>query len=88
MARKRSRRGKRCNPICIEHPGSLKRYGYDPDKSERARHMALKKAVRVYGYRKVIQKLNAVRVLTKNTNPKYSRIYKKDMDWLREVYRG
>jgi len=89
MGRKKRTSGRRAGgPIRIEHPGSLKKYGYDPDYSEARRHAALKKIVRAYGYQKTIQKLNAVRILTKNTDPRRSRIYEKDMLWLRKVYRG
>ena len=71
--------------IKIKHPGSLKKYGYDPDYPAAKRHKALRKLLKKYGYKKLIQKLNAVRVLTKNSNPKYSRIYKRDMEYVRKI---
>ena len=87
VRRKRRKSGRTCGgPICIEHPGSLKKYGYDPNYPESVRHTALKKAVKVYGYAEVVRKLNAVRTLTKNTLPKYSRIYDKDLKWLQKIY--
>jgi len=33
-------------------------------------------------YASVIHKLNAVKILTKNTNPKVSKIYGNDIKWL------
>ena len=72
--------------IKISHPGSLKRVGYDPDYDERVRHAALNRAVRRYGYKKTVQKLVAVRNLTVHSNPKYSRIYEKDLRWLKEKH--
>jgi len=73
--------------IRIRHPGSLKKVGYDPDKPTPIRRWALRRAVRKYGYAKVIQKLNAVRNLTRNSNPKYSRIYERDMRYLQRLHR-
>ena len=52
------------------------------------RHSALKKAVRKLGYSTTIKKLNAVRVLTKNTTPKKSALYKKDIGYLQRTFRS
>lgn len=76
----------RQGPIKILHPGTLHSVGYDPDYKEAQRHRALGKAVKKYGYAETVRKLNAVRVLTKNSNQKYSKIYEKDLKWLRKKY--
>ena len=80
--------GHQKGPIHIKHQKDLKKYGYDPDKSPLARHRALLKCVKAYGYARTIDKLNAIQVLTKNTEPKYSRIYRSDKNWLREHFKG
>jgi hypothetical protein len=54
--------------------------------SEGRRHLALASAVRVYGALSLFRKLNAVYVLTRNTAPASSAIFKKDRDWIREMY--
>ena len=66
--------------------GSLTKYGYSLKEKAGVRHTALKKAVVAYGYSSVIKKLNAVRTLTKNTNPKNSEIYSKDIKYLQNNY--
>jgi len=90
MARRRtSRRTKRrrtrnWNPV--KHPGSLKRLGYDPDdKGELARHRALAKAVRRYGYRKTVQKLAFLKGAA-NVPPDVKRAVARDLEWLKEKY--
>ena len=64
--------------------GSLTKYGYSVSGSENERHSALKKALKAYGYSSVIKKLNSVKLLTKNTNPKNSKIYGKDLKWVQK----
>lgn len=80
-------RGRRRRKIKIRRPGSLKKLGYDPDYSRHARHIALGKAVRKYGYGTTVRKLNAVRVLTKRKDKKHSRIYEQDLKWLQKRYK-
>lgn len=65
--------------------GSLTKYGYSISGSETERHIALKKALKAYGYSSVVKKLNAVKLLTKNTNPKNSKIYGKDLKWVQKM---
>ena len=49
------------------------------------RHRALDKAVKFYGRNNVIKKLNAVRVLVRNTSPENSKIYTKDMKYIQNI---
>ncbi|MCD6255198.1 MAG: hypothetical protein J7J44_02875 [Deltaproteobacteria bacterium] len=72
--------------IKIRNPRGLEKYGYDPDFKASTRRRALKKLVEKEGYATAIRRLNAVRVLTRNTLPKYSRIYESDMKWLQREY--
>jgi hypothetical protein len=65
--------------------GSLTKFGYYTNGSEEERHKALKKALKSYGYSSVIKKLNAIKLLTKNTKPKNSRIYGKDLKWVQKT---
>ena len=55
--------------------GSLKKFGYHVHESPSKRHIALNKALRAYGMSSLVHKLNAVRVLSRNTSPKNSLIY-------------
>jgi hypothetical protein len=54
--------------------------------SEAKRHLALGRAVRVYGALSVFRKLNAVYVYTRYTAPVSSAIFKVDRDWVKEYY--
>ena len=57
--------------------GSLTKYGYHVHESKSERHKALKKAVKVYGVSSVIHKLNAIKLLSRNTYPANSKIFNK-----------
>lgn len=76
---------KREQLIYIE-PGRLSKYGYDEieNKSDISRHMALRKAMQS-GEKplSVSRRLNALATLTKNTNPKLSRTFKEDSEWIK-----
>lgn len=87
MRRRRIRRSRRkWNPV--KHPDSLKRLGYDPDdKGARARRRALSKAVRIYGYRKTVQKLAFLKGAAR-VNQKVKRNVSHDIEWLRRKYEG
>ena len=82
----RSRGIKPLKVIPTLRSGSLSKYGYAVHETERSRHIALKKALHKYGFSSVIKKLNAVRVLSKNTNPANSIIYKHDIRYLENKY--
>ncbi len=83
------KRGKGKSVIKIKHRGSLKKYGYNDvaHKSVDARHRSLRKAVKAYGSTKVIRKLNAVAVLTKNTNRKLSAKFNADKKFVMRLGR-
>lgn len=67
-------------------PGRLSKYGYDEieGKSDLSRHKALKKAMQS-GEKplSVSRRLNALAIVTKNTNPKLSRTFKEDSEWIK-----
>lgn len=67
-------------------PGRLSKYGYDDveERSDLSRHTALKKAFQS-GEKplSVSRRLNALATLTKNTNPKLSRTFKEDSEWIK-----
>ena len=62
--------------------GTLTKYGYSTKVSEKTRHTALNKAIKATSKGTVIKKLNAVKTLTKNTLPKTSAIFGKDMKYV------
>lgn len=66
--------------------GRLIKYGYQYRLADRIRHTALKKAIEVYGAKKVYQMLNEVAVLAMEKAPDAYDIFKKDRDWIREEY--
>lgn len=67
-------------------PGRLSKYGYEniSEKSELARHRALKDAMRS-GEKplSLSRRLNALATLTKNTNTTLSHAFKADSDWIK-----
>lgn len=87
MARRRKRSTKRkksWNPV--KHPGSLKKLGYDPDdKGPIARHRALAKAVKRYGYTRTVKKLSFLAGAAR-VNPIAKANAKADLEWLKEKY--
>lgn len=68
--------------------GELAEFGYAnvASLSQGRRHLALGRAVRVYGALSVFRKLNAVYVYTRHTAPVSSAIFKIDRDWVKEYY--
>ncbi len=62
--------------------GSLTKYGYSTKLSDEERQKALRKGLKAYGYSSVVKKLNAIKLLTKNTDPKRSKIYSKDLKYV------
>lgn len=80
-------KGKREQIIYIE-PGRLSKYGYDDieRRSDISRHKAL--ATAIYSGEKplsVSRRLNALSVLTRNTNPRLSDVFKSDSEWIKQV---
>lgn len=68
----------------------LAKYGYSNIKNKTAdkRRAALKKAVAVDGYLKVMRKVNALSVLTKTTDPIFSNRTRMDVEWLKKTFSG
>ncbi len=62
--------------------GTLTQFGYNTKESDLKRHNSLKKAISKLQSASVIHKLNAVKLLTKNTNPKVSKIFDNDIKWI------
>jgi hypothetical protein len=64
--------------------GLLAKYGYHDvmHMTQKARRTALRKALKAYGRDNLIDKLNAVVVLNKNTNPALSRRFAMDRNWV------
>lgn len=65
--------------------GTLTKFGYHANCNVSERHLSLEKAVKKYSKTTVIHKLNAVKLLTKNTNPKVSKIFGKDIKYLQSL---
>ena len=68
--------------------GMLTKYGYHPVESRTARERALMRAVK-NGHENpltIFRRLSAIGTLTKRTLPTASRIYKRDMRWIREKF--
>ncbi len=65
--------------------GTLTKHGYSSDDKKEDRHNALIKAALDYGKNDVIRKLNAVSILVRNTNPKKSEIFHKDMLFVQKL---
>ena len=62
--------------------GTLRKFGYSTKESIIKRHNSLLKAVKGLSFSSVIHKLNAVKVLTKKSNPVASQKFSDDMKWL------
>jgi len=75
--------------IPLSNSGILSAHGYSNvrDKSLLARHRALGKVIRAgeppLG---LFRRLNVLMILFKRTDPKLSKIFKKDRDWVKEKY--
>jgi len=75
--------------IPISNTGYLSKHGYVDvkDKPVLARHRALAKVIRTgeppLG---LFRRLNVLMILFKRKDPKLSKIFKKDRDWVREKY--
>jgi hypothetical protein len=66
--------------------GELKKYGYSLKSKADRRHSALKKSVKAYGRGTLIKKLNALRVLHKNTHPVYSHKAHNDVKYVQKHF--
>ena len=65
--------------IPLSNSGILSAHGYEGvrEKSELARHRALMRVV-------LFRRLNVLMILFKRKDPKLSKIFKEDRDWVRE----
>lgn len=77
-------------PLLIKNlkKGTLRHFNYSSSKSEKQRREALKNAINKLGYSTIIKKLNAVKILNKNTNPRVSNTFNKDMIWIQNKFSG
>lgn len=68
--------------------GELAKHGYShvAQMGVTDRHRALESAIKEFGSLGVWRKLNAVHVYTRRLSPAVSRIFKKDMDWIRAKF--
>lgn len=71
--------------IPIESNGDLKRLGYGARRAVRTRRKSLRSAVRIYGRRRTILKLNALRNLTKRKQPLLSVRYAQDLAFVQRL---
>jgi len=75
--------------IPISSNGYLSAHGYEDvaEKSELARHRALARVIRSgeppLG---LFRRLNVLMILFKNKNPKLSKIFKRDRNWVKKKY--
>jgi hypothetical protein len=67
--------------------GTLTNEGYHISKPELARHRALGKAIKKLNGLTIFRKLNIIQVLSKNTNPPASAVYRQDKEWVEKKYR-
>ena len=58
---------------------------FSTHETSEKRRKALNKALKAYGYSSLIKKLNAVRLLTRNTSPGNSKIYDSDIKYLQNL---
>lgn len=68
--------------ILVEHPGELTEFGYHVNKSSRARHRAIAKAVSRYGKSRIWHGLHAAYIRDENQNPDAARVFKADRNWV------
>ncbi len=70
--------------IKLTHEGSLKKYGYSTKETASKRHNALLKAAKNYSYSKVIEKLVALKTLSKKSNPSIAKKVSADIKGLQK----
>jgi hypothetical protein len=67
--------------------GNLAKFGYNTRETKEQRIKALSKGVDQAGYRTIIARLTAIMNLTKETQPKNHKIYKRDIKALQCKFR-
>jgi uncharacterized protein DUF5771 len=65
--------------------GGLRKFGYDTHSKSSERHIALLKAINKDGYATIVRRVNAIHVLTKNTNPKLSKKLESDLKFVEKL---
>jgi hypothetical protein len=73
-------------PTFVLQKGTLGQYGYHSKESKEKRHTALKKAIIHIKPLSVYRKLNVLYILNKNRNPKLSKLFKEDAEWLKNKF--
>ena len=68
--------------------GKLGRFGYHNviELKDPTRHRRLKKAIKAYGFREVISRLNVIANLSNYSNPKTANIIRQDQQWVSKKY--
>ena len=76
--------GRTAQPFTISGEWTLEHFGYHLKCAMATRHRALGKAVKHYGRRATVLKVNALRMLFTNTKPDYQRRANADIDGLKK----
>ena len=76
---------KNLNPRFKLKKGDLTKYGYKLTSSRQTRRKALRRTKKEFSHATLIRKLNALAILHKNKNKKYSRKARDDMAFLRNI---
>lgn len=68
--------------------GVLGQYGYEDIKNMTAdaRHKALGRAVRANNGLEIFQRVNALAILNKNTNPSMATLARRDANWIKKEF--
>lgn len=80
------KKGKGTQKIGPLRKGELAKYGYSTRISRDQRRAALRRAIAKLGSNNVFHKLDAVAKLSVRTDPKRSRTFVADRDWIRKQY--
>lgn len=80
----RSRKNTRIGKL---RKGDLIKYGYQYRLSDGLRHLALNKAIKVYGALSVYRKLDAVAKLSVRAAPDAHTIFVKDREWVHQMFK-
>ena len=67
--------------------GTLTKHGYHISNTIRSRHIALNRAIREYGHRKIIAKLTYSANVNSRLHPARTRIYREDQQWVSAAYK-
>ncbi|TLX65628.1 MAG: hypothetical protein E6L02_07950 [Thaumarchaeota archaeon] len=66
--------------------GELTKHGYHLNKTDNARHVALKKAIREDGAATATKRLQLIEVWNKRNHPRRAAIARKDRKWVVKTY--